>query len=311
MSDRHKEVIPAIRKVFPDAEYAYCQQHIGDNVQKEFGLAARRIYQAVAYAKTQAAYNEGIKTAYLHKGPLGDYLEKIPAKYYAVHALQRPRYGQYTSNMQESVNAWWDEARKLPAATMLLELWILLMMRIYQRREKAVLMQILTPLTQAYLTEERKSARKYKVDSSTNGKGRVTMANGAQHVVDLHASTCSCMAFQDQLIPCRHAIAICREHNEEPDNYINIIHTGLPLVIIATWRESVHLGYTVVIRSIYTLNSTQAYYLQGLLQSLLQGLIQGLPQDLPPDLQQGVEGKSPEGISVTKRPQFGVGHSSH
>ena len=226
MSDRHKRVISAIRTAFPRAEYTYCQQHIAANVQSNYGQVSRKIYNSIAYAKTEAAYKEGLDIAYKHKHPLGDYLSKIPAQRYAIHALKRPRYGQYTSNMQESVNAWWDEARKLPAATMLLELWSLLMTRIHQRREKGVNMNVLTSFARAYLTEERKAARKYTIDSSTNGKGRVRMANGAQHVVDLRASTCSCMAFQDWLIPCRHAVAICKELGEEPDDYVSNIHTA-------------------------------------------------------------------------------------
>ncbi|PSN59068.1 hypothetical protein BS50DRAFT_594940 [Corynespora cassiicola Philippines] len=39
-------------------------------------------------------------------------------------------------------------------------------------------------------------------------------------LVQLKAQKCSCLAFQDHKIPCRHAIAVCRFFNAKPENYI-------------------------------------------------------------------------------------------
>ncbi|KAK7177811.1 hypothetical protein PSPO01_16135 [Paraphaeosphaeria sporulosa] len=39
-------------------------------------------------------------------------------------------------------------------------------------------------------------------------------------LVQLKAQKCSCLAFQDHKILCRHAIAVCRFFNVRPENYI-------------------------------------------------------------------------------------------
>jgi hypothetical protein len=46
----------------------------------------------------------------------------------------------------------------------------------------------------------------------------------SQHIVSLRARTCSCLQFQDLLIPCRHAIAAIRDFNCDIDDYISELY---------------------------------------------------------------------------------------
>jgi hypothetical protein len=49
---------------------------------------------------------------------------------------------------------------------------------------------------------------------------RANAGDKRTRLVRLKAQKCSCLAFQDHKIPCRHAIAVCRFFNARPENYI-------------------------------------------------------------------------------------------
>lgn len=49
---------------------------------------------------------------------------------------------------------------------------------------------------------------------------RANLGDRNTRLVQLKAQKCSCLAFQDHKIPCRHAIAVCRLFNIRPENHI-------------------------------------------------------------------------------------------
>jgi hypothetical protein len=49
---------------------------------------------------------------------------------------------------------------------------------------------------------------------------RATPGELNARLVQLKAQKCSCLAFQDHRILCRHAITVCRFFNVRPENYI-------------------------------------------------------------------------------------------
>jgi len=64
--------------------------------------------------------------------------------------------------------------------------------------------------------EEEQTVAHYHARSSSDKKAMVyTYTGGEGRTVDLENGTCSCRQLQDRLLPCRHAIALCREQQLE------------------------------------------------------------------------------------------------
>ena len=57
MSDQNKRLQQAIKTVFPSGYEAYYCQYIVNNIQKDYKLAYRQLFQAVAYALTEDKFN--------------------------------------------------------------------------------------------------------------------------------------------------------------------------------------------------------------------------------------------------------------
>jgi hypothetical protein len=49
---------------------------------------------------------------------------------------------------------------------------------------------------------------------------RATASDGSSEIIHLQARKCTCLAFQDHRIPCRHAIAVARFFSVKPEDYI-------------------------------------------------------------------------------------------
>jgi hypothetical protein len=47
-----KGLINSVEEVLPLAQLAFCCQHLGDNVEKDYGIAARKLFPPGAFAKT-------------------------------------------------------------------------------------------------------------------------------------------------------------------------------------------------------------------------------------------------------------------
>lgn len=99
------------------------------------------------------------------------------------------------------------------------------MSKFYERRHKPQKDEKYTNYAMAYFQKELEESNQYLVtpQERENLVALAYRANaGAQktRLVQLKARKCSCLAFQDHKIPCRHAIAVCRFFNVKPEEYI-------------------------------------------------------------------------------------------
>lgn len=87
-----------------------------------------------------------------------------------------------------------------------------------------------------HLSLERPWARTNTVFPSTLTTARVQQANGHVYFVDLVTKTCTCRKFQENGIPCGHAIAWILELNDRP------LEHYLPNILsLETWRATYDL----------------------------------------------------------------------
>ena len=103
----------------------------------------------------------------------------------------------------------------------------------YSRQKKKHLTKRLTDAAWKYIKEVQEKGRRDTVSSSTQNvtlirpfeRFTVLAPQGTSHIVNLIDKSCTCLHFQDQKLPCRHATQVCREHNLEIEDYVSPIYT--------------------------------------------------------------------------------------
>jgi zinc finger SWIM domain-containing protein 3 len=118
ISDRDKG-LAAADSVLNLTRRAYCCQHIADNIQTKFGLAARKQFWKIAYARSELLYDNALDELRVLKPAAADYIAALPRNLYAVAFFTGARFEHYTSNIVEAANALFLEERELPVLDML------------------------------------------------------------------------------------------------------------------------------------------------------------------------------------------------
>lgn len=99
------------------------------------------------------------------------------------------------------------------------------MSKFYERRYNPQKDEMYTNYAIAYFRKELEESNQYLVTPQER-ENMVALAYRANpgdqntRLVQLKARRCTCLAFQDHKIPCRHAIAVCRFFNTKPEKYI-------------------------------------------------------------------------------------------
>jgi hypothetical protein len=122
------------------------------------------------------------------------------------------RYGHDTSNIAESLNQVLRFDQELPVVEMLDNLWHRVMEKRARRLQAAskALAQGLsaTPWVEGKVEEARTWALANTVQVSSPIEGRVVQPNGSIHLVNTAARVCSCRRYQENGIPCGHAMTL-------------------------------------------------------------------------------------------------------
>ena len=229
ISDRGKGIAPALARRLRNAVHAYCTQHLGENVAVQFGRKYKKLFMSAMYARNKTAHREIMRTIRTNSAQCASYIEEISVDKWARYAFpaSRPRYGHFTSNIQESVNSHWLEARKLPVTAMCINIWSTIMTQMSERRTRVHTRAggRFTDFAKAYLDDQTSLAGTYDCQASNADSAMVTTPKGVQYIVDMSARTCTCLEFQERRIPCRHAIAVCKDFNLEPESYISDLYS--------------------------------------------------------------------------------------
>ena len=113
-----------------------CCQRIAANVQKQFGIQAKRAFWTLARADTSVLFQAAaVKMRVLHADAV-DYLEEIPLEQWARFEFPLPRWGHDTSNIAESLNSAISELRSLLPIQMIRALWTYIMESKYKRAHR-------------------------------------------------------------------------------------------------------------------------------------------------------------------------------
>jgi MULE transposase domain len=116
ISDRQKGLLEGVERNFPNSPHGYCLRHLYENMYKEFKHPQLKtfLWQA-ARATTEEDYNvamSGLKG--ISERAHTWLLKHAHPRYWAELYFQGRRYGHFTSNIAESLNAAILEARDKP-----------------------------------------------------------------------------------------------------------------------------------------------------------------------------------------------------
>ena len=242
ISDRQKGLINALRKVFPDNLSHYCSIHIARNAES---IAGRRLGKLVhPLSKT---FSHRLAGDLLEKiGQIStkgrEYLDAIPDKQWRSTAwlddrTMPPRFGIVTSNMSESMNNMFAEARDgswLHSFDFILSK---MMERISKLRKEVSRNKGVVPRVTALVKSRWEQCAGYKVVEIVEGGDKFTVTrcpsradNLNRYTIDVALKWCECGEWQEHNIPCLDAMAYFRIHakatmNQVLQNHIDNLHT--------------------------------------------------------------------------------------
>lgn len=144
--------------------------------------------------------------------------------------------GQMTSNVADLLNKVVEEEGTLPITDLLNELWHRVMSERYIRFEEARRQQgkgaVVTPFCASVLSEGRKWAQSCSVQQFSPVEARVIQTDRLVNFVNLDARSCGCGRFQQDGIPCGHAMSFIFKLGQSLDAYVPAELT------IARWVET-------------------------------------------------------------------------
>ena len=116
ISDRQKGLIEAMKEVFPLNHHCFCAVHIARNVEAKFGALKAKFVVPLAKTFSSMYAEELLKAMGTH---VAEYVNGIEDPQWRSRAWLNdeslpPRYGIVTSNVAESANAMFEQARDVP-----------------------------------------------------------------------------------------------------------------------------------------------------------------------------------------------------
>ena len=107
----------------------------------------------------------------------------------------------------------------------MLSIWNNLGEKYYECQRKRQPTSRLTNSAWKHICSEEMEASHYKLLSFSEEIAHVSTLSGVAHLVNLHEGTCTCLEFQDRHLPCRHAMAVCKNQILDPENFTSSIYT--------------------------------------------------------------------------------------
>ncbi|XP_062086110.1 uncharacterized protein LOC133792211 [Humulus lupulus] len=217
VSDRHKTIENAVHTVYPNAFHGACMYHLLNNLISKYGnhgeeLQMNFIAAAKAYTKTKCEhYMSGLDRLDKRIRP---YLEKAKYETWARSYSPTKRYTMMTSNIVESLNTALKAARNLPIDILIECLRSLVQKWVWNNSNNAN--GTFTKVSTAIENELRHdivSKMKYEVLPFNTIEYQVRDEKGTNFIVNIHNRTCTCNRFQEDEMPCEHAVAVIAKRN--------------------------------------------------------------------------------------------------
>ena len=152
-----------------------------------------------------------------------EWLEKnAPKEGWADIYFKGHRYGHFTSNIAESINAWLLNARDLPILPLLDTIRTQLMDWFQKRRQLEAHNQwTFVSTISTKLQDNRERARRYRYLASTDTKYEVKSGvTNEEYLLDFQQQICSCHEWEIYGYPCGHTYSIILSHRFNVEDFV-------------------------------------------------------------------------------------------
>lgn len=217
MSDRDKGLVKASEDLPATIARAYCCQHLKENLVTAYGRGLSNLFWAVARAPSVESFEAAMVKIHEVKPAAEIYLRDAEPRLWAKAFFPGKRFGHDTSNIVESVNSTLKLDRELSIVELLNTIWHKLMGQRFERYQEAAATGpaiLYTKFCTQLLGQSRIWARQNIALMADEVHGHVTQPNGEVKLVDLEQGSCSCMLYQENGIPCGHALTCIMTRNQ-------------------------------------------------------------------------------------------------
>lgn len=233
VSDRAKGLIRAVQATFPAAHHAFCCQHLLLSNWHQAGFnhpELTNLFWRAAAASTEAEYEGYLQKMRRINDKAPDYFTGLAhPKYWSDWAFPGKRWGKRTSNLVESANGLFREARSLPHMALLEHIRGWMTDKISKTAESINfapgLRHQLAPLARKALEQLRPAAERQMVRVVTPSDFEVKSPGRDWQDVDLNSRTCSCGKYQELGWPCVHAYGAIMRIRRDPGEYTDPLLT--------------------------------------------------------------------------------------
>ncbi|XP_019099752.1 PREDICTED: uncharacterized protein LOC104784195 [Camelina sativa] len=208
ISDRHKSIGKAIKKVYPKSSRGICTYHMYKNILVRFkGRAEFALVKKAANAFRLIDFQTTFDQIEAMNPALHEYLVRADVRMWTRVHFPGDRYNLLTSNIAESMNKVMSHARSFPIVQLLEEIRSMMTRWFSDRRTDALKMTTdLTRGVEKILQGRVDYAKLLTVQDIDAHQVQVTSGTSL-HVVNLKDKKCTCRRFDLEKLPCAHAIA--------------------------------------------------------------------------------------------------------
>ncbi|CAI9295760.1 unnamed protein product [Lactuca saligna] len=222
ISDQHKGMIEVVKELLPYVEHRQCAKHISQNLRKRYiGAQYESIFWKACKATTEVDFKVAMKELEVLDPSAHQYLMDKDPKTWSRAYFQPGRCCDAVENgMSESFNDVIVDARKKPIITMLEELSMYMMERVFKKKCKGIGWgNQICPTIREIMNDIKKGLRHYQVLPSGLNQFEVRGTTDA-YEVDLEERTCSCRLWQLNGIGCVHSVAATSFMNRDVESYV-------------------------------------------------------------------------------------------
>ncbi|KAL0206831.1 hypothetical protein P9112_012542 [Eukaryota sp. TZLM1-RC] len=206
ISDREKGLVESVRSIFPDAFHSYCVRHLAKNI----GVKYTSVLWQAARAETEIELKQYLEILREQSIKAYEKVTKAGISNWATVGFEGLRYGHFTSNLIESLNAWLLVARGLPVIAMIQTIMDNLNRWFEDRYHRGSEMQkAIVESVWHKLKDEVVEGRKLKTRTIRRDDNIFVQVEEAQkkYTVNIKERLCTCEKWQRLGIPCRYAVA--------------------------------------------------------------------------------------------------------
>ncbi|XP_048603739.1 uncharacterized protein BNAC02G17160D isoform X1 [Brassica napus] len=223
ISDKQKGLVIAIAAELPHAEHRMCARHIYANWRKQGYSRSeyKNLFWGVAYSFTEGEYEERLELLKaFDQGAYDALLATEPPRWCRAFFSVESHCADVHNNLSESFNRTIKMARSKPVINLLEDIRRQAMRRVSRRFLKAEKCDtVVTPITMTvlekariakqYCSTLRSSKSVYEVDEFECG-----------YMVNLSTHQCACRKWDLTGIPCKHAVCVMDDNEDDPTRYV-------------------------------------------------------------------------------------------